>query len=169
MEEARGAKPAPDSELPDRIFDVNFVNAAGVYEPGVLAPAEQAKLPSDSLAIVQQLVLWFPTDPRLYWLLAEVYAAKSEFSAARKIMDECVSTFTYSNRKILMQHREAVTRAADAKGAPPDEPLFATPDAPLPPPPISMRTVWIYFGAVAAVALFAVTRALVKWRRAASR
>ncbi len=165
MDEAR-AKPGPENELPDAIFPVNFADRAD----GLLAPAEREKLPPDALATVQQLVLWFPHDTRLYWLLAEIYAAKGEFRAAQKIMDECVRSLGYSNRKVLMQHREAVMKAADATVPPPDEPLLTPTDDPVPvTPPITMRTVWLYFGAVAAVVLFAVTRALVKWKRGPAR
>ncbi|QJW95343.1 tetratricopeptide repeat protein [Frigoriglobus tundricola] len=172
LEEARGPKHPLEDELPDRIFDVNFVNASGAYEPGVLAPGEAAKLPPDAIATAQQLALWFPGDTRLYWLLAELYAAKGEFAAARKIMNECVDSGTYSNRKALMQHREAVARAADAKGAAPDEALIGPPaDQPAEPPPdvpFTMNAVWVYFGAVAALALFALFRAVTKKRKGAA-
>ena len=159
LAEARGPKLPPEDEQPDRIFDVNFVNEAGAYEPGVLAGAEKAKLPADALATVQQLVLWFPTDIRLYWLLAEVYAAKGEFKAAQDIMNECVNSNKYSNRKVLMQHREAVAKVANVE-PPPDE-------VPPSPVPFSFRTVRIYFGVVAAVALFALVRAITKKRKGA--
>lgn len=173
LAESRGPKRAVDDEQPDRIFDANFVNAAGAYEPGALVPAEAAKLPPDAIAIVQQLVLWFPHDVRLYWLLGEVYAAKGEFAPARTIMDQCVGSLTYSNRKALMQHREVVARAAEKKGTAPDEPLLAQPDAATPPkeetpPPVpfSFGAVGVYFGVVAAVALFALVRAVMKRRNA---
>jgi hypothetical protein len=159
-DEARAAKkepPAellPENELPDRIFDVNFVNAAGQYEPGVLADAEKAKLPPDALATVQQLVLWFPFDVRLYWLLAEVYAATGELKTAAKILDECAWSLEYSNRKVLMAHREAVAKAA-AVVPPPDD------DQP-PVVPFTMRAVWWYFGAVGVFALLALVRAVLR-------
>jgi hypothetical protein len=175
LAESKGKKTLPpEDELPDAIFGVNFVNAAGVYEPGVLAPAEAAKLPPDAIAIVQQLSLWFPHDARLYWLLGELYAAKGDFASADKIMDECVWSLLYGNRKALMQHREAVAKAAKAKGPAPEETLLGPP--PGPPPvetqpepemPFSMRTVWIYFGVVAGIALFALFRAVTKKRKAA--
>ncbi len=166
-DESRGKRPTPEDELPDAIYTANFNNAAGVYEPGVLTPAEQAKIPPDAIATVQQLVLWFPHETRLYWLLAELYAAKGEYAAARKIMDECVSSLGYSNRKVLMQHREAVTRAANEKGSAPDDPLLAgddtKPTAPVePPPPITLGAVWIYFGIVAVIAIYALIRKLTK-------
>ena len=159
MAESRGPKLVPEDEQPDRIFDVNFVNEAGVYEPGVLAAAEKAKLPPDALATVQQLVLWFPLDIRLYWLLAEVYAAKGEFKAAQDIMNECVNSNKYSNRKVLMQHREAVAKVADV-----DPPQQEVPESNA---LFSMRTVLIYFGVVAALALFALVRAVTRKRKAA--
>ncbi len=166
MQEAR-TKPVPENELPDALFPVNFADTPD----GLLSPAERAKLPADALATVQQLILWFPHDTRMYWLLAEVYAARGEFGPAQKIMDECVSSLSYSNRKILMQHREAVAKAAKAQGGPPpDEPLFTTPEVPpAPDVPFTLRTVWLYFAAVGAVALFAGVRALVRWRRGKSR
>jgi len=175
--ESKGKKTPPENELPDRIFDVNFVNNAGAYEPGVLADAEKAKLPGgdfkEAIATVQQLVLWFPNDIRLYWLLGELYAAKGEFAAAKKIMDECVDSGHYSNRKVLMQHREAVAKLANAQlsaeqpfaiHSPPPE----QPEQPADAVPFSFRAIWIYFGAVAAIALFALVRSLTKKRKDAN-
>ena len=66
---------------------VRFVNDAGVYEPGALAASERAKIPTDAIPVVQQMMLWFPSDTRLYWLLAELYAAERQFGPARDIMD----------------------------------------------------------------------------------
>ncbi|MDY3554839.1 tetratricopeptide repeat protein [Gemmata sp. JC717] len=162
MEEAR-SRPTPENELPDAIFPVNFAQVAD----GALVPAERAKLPPDALATVQQLVLWFPHDTRLYWLLAEVYAARGEFAAAERIMNECVSSLAYSNRKVLMAHREAVVKAAKEKGPTnPEELLPAAGDAPAtdPPPevPFTLGAVWVYFGVVGLVALFALVRKLTK-------
>ncbi|AWM41042.1 hypothetical protein GobsT_03630 [Gemmata obscuriglobus] len=162
MEEAR-SRPTPENELPDAIFPVNFAQVAD----GALVPAERAKLPPDALATVQQLVLWFPHDTRLYWLLAEVYAARGEFAAAERIMNECVSSLAYSNRKVLMSHREAVVKAAKEKGpANPEELLPAGGDAPAtdPPPevPFTLGAVWVYFGVVGLVALFALVRKLTR-------
>ena len=174
--EQRGPKAPVEDELPDRIFDVNFVNDAGVYEPGKLATAEKAKLPGgdfpEAIATAQQLVLWFPYDWRLYWLLGELYAMKGDVKAAQKIMNECANSGRYSNRKALMQHREAVAKAVSA--LPPEvEPPALLPEQPAaqpapeqtdqpPPVPFTMRAVWWYFGAVGVVALFALVRALMK-------
>jgi hypothetical protein len=177
-QEAR-RRPDPAAEQPDPIFPVRFVNPAGEYEPGVLAPEEAAKLPPDAVATVQQLLLWFPTDARLYWLLAELYAATGQLDVAGKMFDELVDAgWKYGNRKLLQEHRAAVRAALAARpptAAPADDPLFPADAGPGPPadqpgdapPPISMRTVLIYFGVVAAVGLLALVRALTRRRRAA--
>ncbi len=153
-----------EDELPDRIFDVNFVNDAGQYEPGKLAAAEKAKFPggdfTEALATVQQLVLWFPNDVRLYWLLGELYAARGDvergdLQAAKAIMDECVESGRFSNRKALMQHRDVVTKLANVE--PVEEPPAAL--------PFSWRTVRIYFGVIGAIVLYALGRKIWKATR----
>lgn len=165
LAEARAARPEEDA-LPDRIFDVNFVNDAGHYEPGKLAAGEKAKLPggdfTEALATVQQLVLWFPNDTRLYWLLGELYAARGDparddLKTARVILDQCVNTGRFSNHKVLVQHREIVTKLAEVE--PPEE-------VP-PPPPVSWREIAIYFAAIGAVVAFALGRTI--WRAAKGR
>jgi hypothetical protein len=153
-------RPAPEDEDPTPLFPlpardrpaepVRFVNDAGVYEPGTLAAAERAKLPPDAVAVVQQLLLWFPSDTRLLWLLAELYAADGQLAEAQTILDECAWSRQYGNRKKLMDHRAAVAAAVEARRPKPAE------------LPISLRTVLIYFGAVAAVAVVAAVRAATK-------
>jgi hypothetical protein len=51
---------------------VKFLNEKGEFEVGRIAKAEKAKLPKDAIEIVEQLLLWMPTDQRLMWLLGEV-------------------------------------------------------------------------------------------------
>lgn len=146
----------PENELPDRIFGVDFANP----------DADKAKLPPDALATAQQLVLWFPFDVRLYWLLAEVYAATGDVRSASKILDQCAWSLGYSNRKVLMQHREAMARAVAA--LPPDQPTDDTgppPDLPPPDVPFSMSAVWWYFGVVALFALLALGRAIMRMKK----
>jgi tetratricopeptide (TPR) repeat protein len=136
---------------------VRFVNEAGEYEPGALAAAEKAKLPPDAIAIVQQLLLWFPTDARLYWLLGELYAADGELESAQKILDECAWSRQYGNRKHLMEHRGAIADAIEARRKAAEE---AAENA----FPISMRMIWVYFGAVAVVAILAAARVFARRR-----
>jgi hypothetical protein len=134
---------------------VRFVNDAGEYQPGVLAAAEKAKLPPDAVAVVQQLILWFPLDTRLYWLLAELYAAENDLDSAIAILDECAWGLGYGNRQLLMDHRNAVRAAIDARPKP------ETPKS-----PISMRDILLYFAVVGGVAALAFGRVIYRRLRA---
>lgn len=117
----KNPKANPETDGPSPIFGpVKWVNDAGQFEPGILAAVERAKLPADAIAVVQQLLLWQPTDTGLYWLLAELYAAEGKLRQAAVIFDQCAWSRQYSNRKVLMDHREAVN-AAVAK-LPPETP-----------------------------------------------
>lgn len=77
------------------------------WQPGLIAPEEKAQLPPDALAIVQQLVLWLPTDARLYWLLGELYNAEGDVETAAEILDHCSFNMGYSN-PLLIQHKQAL-------------------------------------------------------------
>jgi hypothetical protein len=147
----------------DTAAPVRFVNDTGGYEPGRLAPAERAKLPADAVAVVQQLLLWFPGETRLYWLLAELYAAEGDLDAAVAILDECAWSRQYGNRKVLMEHRTAVRTALDSRPRPEPE-ATATPPEPPPPeePPISLRAIGLYFAVVGVIALIAFVRAITR-------
>jgi hypothetical protein len=90
---------------------VRFVGEEGRYEAGKLARAERAKLPPDALAIVQQLVIWFPDDTRLYWLLGEIYNANGDIEAAARIFDECVGNVRRFSAPDLRAHRLVVQEA----------------------------------------------------------
>ncbi len=157
--------PLPNSKTPQA--PVRFVNDAGIYHPGQLAASEKAKLPEDAIPIVQQLLLWFPRDALLYWLLAELYAANNQFKNATTFFDKCAGPLQFSKRKIMMDHRAAVRAVVDQDKTGGDE-LLTQSDTVSPPPqpvattPISMRTIWYYFGAIGLIAVFAVIRALYK-------
>ena len=87
------ARKSPETEEPTPLFPlpvknklsepVRFANDSGQFEVGSLAKVEREKLPPDAVAIVQQLLLWFPTDTRLFWLLAELYAAEGKLDQAQ--------------------------------------------------------------------------------------
>lgn len=132
---------------------VKFVNEKGEYEPGALAAAERAKLPPDALAVAQQMMFWFSDDTRLYWLLAELYAADGEIESALQIMDECVGGRKFSGRRLLTEHRAALMAAVEKKRA--EEEERRARDF-----PVSLRTIGIYFGVVAVFGAVAAIRAL---------
>jgi hypothetical protein len=131
QETAKRLAPEAEDVLP--LFPLKFVNEAGVYEPGKLAAAERAKLPPDAVAVVQQMILWSPDDPRMHWLLGELYAANGRLREAEKILDDCTWDRQYTNRKVLMEHRAAVKRAVAALPKPAeavDVPTASIPDRP---------------------------------------
>jgi Tfp pilus assembly protein PilF len=104
---------ARDAQDLDDLFGVRYVGASGRYEPGKLALAERKKLPSDAVALVQQLALWLPADGRLLWQLAELASAHGDVRTAAAVMDGCVTEFGMHAPE-LRRHRQAARTAADA-------------------------------------------------------
>ncbi|MFO0803938.1 MAG: hypothetical protein U0791_12560 [Gemmataceae bacterium] len=155
----------PDRDEPTPLFPLpvkgqsasplRFVNEAGEYEPGNLAPAERAKLPPDAIAIVQQLLLWFPSDTRLYWLLAELYAADGRLTEADTIFYQCTWGRQFGNRRLLMEHKGVLLAAIEARRK-------AEEQAQLDAYPINLKVVWYYFAAVVLVAAVAFVRSRTK-------
>ncbi|MCE9565320.1 MAG: hypothetical protein K8U57_25075 [Planctomycetes bacterium] len=151
---------------------VRFVNEKGEYEPGTIAASEKAKLPPDAIAVVQQLLLWFPGEARLSWLLAELYAAQGEIGPAVELFEEATWGRQYGNRKVLMAHRQAVMAVDKARPrnvSAEDQPLVQATETALPPgsgekPMISMETIGLYFGVVGLVAVLALVRTVMKRR-----
>jgi tetratricopeptide (TPR) repeat protein len=94
---------------------VRFVGPSGQYEPGKIAPAEAARLPSNSLEIVQQMLVWLPNDSRLYWLQGELLNARGDYEYAYEIFDDLV--FRRNERfPELMSHRRALFACLQEKG-----------------------------------------------------
>ena len=156
---------SPETEEPTPLFPlpvknklsepVRFANDSGQFEVGSLAKVEREKLPPDAVAIVQQLLLWFPTDTRLYWLLAELYASDGKLDEAQVIFEQCTWSRQYGNRKVLMEHRTAVATAIEAR-------RLAEEEAAINAYPVSLRAIWVYFGVVIVIAGFAFLRVLSK-------
>ena len=156
--------PTPLFPLPSKTGPaepVRFVNEAGKYEPGVLAKAERDKLPPDAIAIVQQLLLWFPTDARLLWLLAELYAADGKFKEADTITYQCTASRNYAPRQLL-EHRGAIVKALAAQEKRAAEQAKAALPAEPEEEPISLRAIWLYFAGVIAIATVALVRGWTK-------
>jgi tetratricopeptide (TPR) repeat protein len=107
----RQRQPRDAQELDD-LFGVRFVGEGGQYQPGQLAAAQRKQLPSDAVAIVQQLALWLPADGRLLWQLAELASAHGDVATAAAIMDGCVTEFALGAPE-LRRHRQLTRAAAD--------------------------------------------------------
>jgi len=101
----------------DDLFGLRYVSDSGKYEPGQLAATERKKLPSEALALAQQLALWLPADPRLLWQLAELANAHGDVRTAAATMDGCVEFGLRTPE--LLEHRRLTRAAVEASGARP--------------------------------------------------
>jgi hypothetical protein len=133
----------------DDLFGVKFVGPSGRYKAGALAADQKAKLPPDAIAVVQQLVLWFPEDTRLLWLLGELYNADGNLEAASKTLDLCVWSRHFQSAT-LREHRRIVREALDAQPKP-EEGATAPVAPPAEKPPLiadtwQVRTAAVGFG-----------------------
>lgn len=112
-----GARPTnrsrPVTEV-DPLFPVRFVGSSGEYEAGRIADAERDKIPPNAIAQVQQLLLWFPEDTRLLWLLGELYNAAGDLRAADQVFDDCVGSRRFES-PTLREHRRIVKAAIAAQ------------------------------------------------------
>jgi hypothetical protein len=108
------ARQAPDAQALDDLFGVRFVGASGKFEPGKLAEAERKRLPSDAVALVQQLALWLPADARLLWQLGELAGAHGDVATAAAILEGCVTEFGLRDPDVRA-HRLAFRAAADER------------------------------------------------------
>lgn len=139
----------------DALFPVRFVGPSGKYEAGKLADEERAKLPPDAIALVQQLLLWFPEDTRLLWLLGELYNADGDIRAALQVFDDCVGP--RSIRSETLPERRRIVKDAVAAIPPPPQPESFLPDA---------NTLWIVGGVGGAlIAIFVVLQSRELYRR----
>jgi tetratricopeptide (TPR) repeat protein len=121
---AQGSERRPSSmaDSVDDLFDnaqgpLQFKAEDGTYQAGTLAETERKKLPAHALAIVQQFVLWFPDDTRLYWQLGELYNADKDVAAAATILHECIWTRRY-DVPLLQEHRKIVEAGVPKQSGP---------------------------------------------------
>jgi hypothetical protein len=79
----------------DELFDPmpSFVGPNGKFEAGRIAAAEQKKLPSDAMLVVQQLQIWMPEDLRLIWLAGELLNANNDIPRAQEVLSEFLSRY----------------------------------------------------------------------------
>jgi tetratricopeptide (TPR) repeat protein len=124
---AHGGKSQP-IEAVDDLFGVQFVGDDGTYQAGTLAAEQKKKLPKNSRAIVQQLILWFPGDSRLYWLLGELLNAEGDIANAKTVFDQCAESGRRINAVTLRQHRQVLEDALAAAKPVPSEPRSWLPD-----------------------------------------
>jgi tetratricopeptide (TPR) repeat protein len=107
-----GSRPVPAASV-DPLFGTRFVGPTSEYVAGKMSDS-QSKMPDDAVAIVQQLLLWFPEDTRLLWQLGELYNASGNLEAASRILDLCVWSRRYESRA-LREHRRILQEALAAQ------------------------------------------------------
>jgi hypothetical protein len=117
----------------DDLFGVRYVGDKGDYVPDTMAADERAKLPADTVALLQQLSLWLPADGRLLWQVGELANAFGDVRTAAAILDSCVSELGMGDVE-LRRHRSVLRAAADqlakqppADNARPSELTFRSP------------------------------------------
>src|SRR5262249_15331003 len=149
---SRSTNAAGAGEALDDLFGVRFVGPSGEFQAGRMPPDEKKKLPADAIAIVQQLLLWFPADNRLYWLLGELLNAQDDIGSAATVFNECVWTRRY-DPPLLRTHRQIVQQANAAQA-----PMLGAlePSAPEPPAGWRLDVRLIVMGAVAGVCVLGV-------------
>jgi tetratricopeptide (TPR) repeat protein len=164
------------NEVPDDLFgDLSFVGDKGEFEPGKLAAKERKKLPKgnvdEAIDIVKYLLLWLPSDPRLYWLFGELYNAGGgewDMLAANTVFEDLAgydSPYGHYRPRQLLDHREVLTE--HLKNNPPEDheshlnPVLGLDEIPKPndgkdaaDTPFDMKTLGIGFAAGAVVMLF---------------
>jgi hypothetical protein len=131
LQRSTSAKETTDDLFESPSGSVQYKGDDGTYQAGKIAEAERQKLPANALAIVQQFVLWFPDDTRLYWQLGELYNAQGDVAAAATIFHECIWTRRHG-ATLLQEHRKIVEAAAPKQSAPvlEDEPANSQTTAP---------------------------------------
>ena len=120
-EQSRPAGKPP--ETLDALFPVRFKRADGTYQVNELESAQFAELPEEALLVVQHLLLWNPSDLRLYWLLGELLNARGNFLATCDLFKLLVFDEGYGSKElrehrvILNAARDAITRVSRESGA----------------------------------------------------
>lgn len=105
----------------DDLFGVKYLGESGKPEAGKIATADRKKLPADDAAVVQQLLLWLPSDGRLLWQLGEIANAHGDVRTATNILDGCVIEFRLAStdlrerRALYLKASEAIAMLPDAE------------------------------------------------------
>lgn len=113
-EEARGGRLRGPVEVDPFFPGLRFVSSRGYYEAGELAPAMRDRLPTNGFNVLYMILLWFPTDMRLYWLFGELLNAAGAVDQAADVFVELVESGTAGSFKDLPRHRRVLVEAKPA-------------------------------------------------------
>ncbi len=106
LAEAKARVPASQLE-PDALF-VDGSRSAIRFWAG---ESERAKLPSDAIAQVQQLLLWSPWDAKLLWTLAELYVAQGKVIEAHSTYELLINGRKFTGPSLLKENRAKTLEA----------------------------------------------------------
>lgn len=98
---------AKDDQALDSLFDLKWEDETGKYYKGNLPKAVREKLPKNTIALMQQLLFWFPADGRLLWQLGEISAVYGDLGTAEMLMDLCIGEMGMAQPS-LRNHRQAL-------------------------------------------------------------
>ncbi len=144
---------------------IKYVGENGQFEPGRIAALQKKKLPRNSLELIQQLLVWMPEDPRLYWQLGELYnvrGGRDDVVAASAIFDDLWRNYQYQPPELGIRRTkmlEAMARLSDAEQQQLDlqQKLDAeTKKTPTPPSTFDWRTWWVAMASGFFVGVFTV-------------
>jgi tetratricopeptide (TPR) repeat protein len=112
---AAGGRPV-EYKTVDALFPgVPFVGPGGRYEAGAITFESRNNLPLDAESLVIQLLLWQPSDNRLYWLYGELLNARGAVDFAIRILRELVNSRQMrapellAHRRVLLEAEEEFT------------------------------------------------------------
>jgi len=102
-------QPPPDHLFPreerDPAKKLQFIGESGEYEAGGIAWKQMDRVPSDAYQIVLQLMLWRPTDYRLYWLFGELLNAQGQVEGAYYVLNMLRSNTLWRSRELERHFR----------------------------------------------------------------
>lgn len=135
-----------------------------------LLPLFAEKKPADAIAIVQQVLLWSPSDAKLYWLLAKLYWDAGHLRQAKTMYDGLISEERgYGNRQEVQNEYAKLAEAV--KNLPPEkEPDLPEEKQPDPPPPnwlenLPRLPIILCAAVVLLLLVFQIRTTLKRWRR----
>ncbi len=105
-------KPVVWQSVDDLFPGFRMTGPGGEYEAGRVAPAAFDALPPDAPWLVRELLMAYPTDPRLYWLFGEILNSCGRVEDAREVLDDLVNVNQLSNIRELVAHRRVLLERA---------------------------------------------------------
>ncbi len=94
----------------DSILGLESLVSKDSFKPGKPPKAAWDRIGPELESLVVQLLIWLPSDSRLYWAYGELLNAKGDQASAFKIMTELVEARQMSGVETLFRHRAVLAR-----------------------------------------------------------